>query len=131
MAEELPLKIRASYGGGRRVQVGQERLKWILEPAEGIQGLKLQDGRVRAQHPTETPLKVQAELQGQLSNTVSVSAVGSRPLTLVIKAGYLYVSEAPGLVIDIDEKQAAKYPCDLQGGNYGPQRSPNGSILGN
>ena len=39
--------------------------------------------------------------------------------------------EAPGLGIDIDEKEAAKYPCDLEGGNYGPKRSPNGSLIGN
>jgi len=25
-------------------------------------------------------------------------------------------NEAPGLGIDIDEKQAARYPCDVEGG---------------
>lgn len=53
------------------------------------------------------------------------------PGTPVVKSGYLYINEAPGLGIDIDEKQAAKYPCDIEGGNFGPKRAPNGSIIGN
>ncbi len=53
------------------------------------------------------------------------------PGTPTIKDGFLYVNEAPGLGIDVDEKQAAKYPCDLQGGSFGPRRSTNGSLLGN
>ncbi|HWB99243.1 MAG TPA: enolase C-terminal domain-like protein [Bryobacteraceae bacterium] len=53
------------------------------------------------------------------------------PGTPVIKKGFLYVNEAPGLGIDINEKVAAKYPCSLEGGNFGPKRSVNGSIIGN
>ena len=53
------------------------------------------------------------------------------PGTPVIKAGYLYINEATGLGIDIDERQAAKYPCDVEDGNFGPKRGPNGSIIGN
>ena len=53
------------------------------------------------------------------------------PGTPTIKSGYLYINEGPGLGIDIDEKQAAKYPCDVEGGNFGPKRGPNGSIIGN
>jgi len=53
------------------------------------------------------------------------------PGTPVIKNGYLYINEAPGLGIDINEKEAAKYPCEMEGGNFGPKRSVNGSILGN
>jgi mannonate dehydratase len=53
------------------------------------------------------------------------------PGTPVIKNGFLYINEAPGLGIDINEKQAAKYPCELEGGNFGPRRSVNGSIIGN
>lgn len=53
------------------------------------------------------------------------------PGTPVVKEGYLYVNEAPGFGIDIDETAAAKYPCHLEDGNWGPRRSPNGSIIGN
>lgn len=53
------------------------------------------------------------------------------PGTPVIRKGFLYINEAPGLGIDIDEKAAAKYPCALEGGNFGPKRSVNGSIVGN
>jgi mannonate dehydratase len=53
------------------------------------------------------------------------------PGTPVIKNGFLYINEAPGLGIDINEKEAAKYPCQLEGGNFGPKRGPNGSIISN
>ena len=53
------------------------------------------------------------------------------PGTPVIKNGFLYLNEAPGLGIDLNEKEAAKYPCELEGGNFGPKRSMNGSIIGN
>jgi mannonate dehydratase len=53
------------------------------------------------------------------------------PGTPVVKNGFLYVNEAPGFGIDINEKAAAKFPCKLEGGNWGPKRSPNGSIIGN
>ncbi len=53
------------------------------------------------------------------------------PGTPVIKQGFLYINEAPGLGIDIDEKEARKYPCSLEDGNFGPRRFSNGSIIGN
>jgi len=53
------------------------------------------------------------------------------PGTPTIRKGFLYVNEAPGLGIDIDEKEARKYPCELEGGNFGPRRFANGSIIGN
>jgi mannonate dehydratase len=53
------------------------------------------------------------------------------PGTPVVKNGYLYINEAPGLGIDINEKEAAKYPSSLEEGSFGPRRSTNGSIIGN
>ena len=53
------------------------------------------------------------------------------PGTPVIKNGYLYHNEGPGFGIDLNETAAAKFPCDLKDGNWGPRRSPNGSIIGN
>ncbi len=53
------------------------------------------------------------------------------PGTPIIKSGFLYINEAPGIGIDINEKEAAKYPCSLEGGNFGPRRFTNGSIIGN
>jgi mannonate dehydratase len=53
------------------------------------------------------------------------------PGTPTIKNGYLYINEAPGLGIDINEKEAARYPCQIEGGNFGPKRGPNGSIISN
>jgi mannonate dehydratase len=53
------------------------------------------------------------------------------PGTPVIKNGFLYVNDAPGLGIDIDEVKARKYPCSLEDGNFGPRRLTNGSIIGN
>jgi len=35
-----------------------------------------------------------------------------------IKKGYMYVNEAPGLGVDIDEKEAAKYPISKRSGNW-------------
>ncbi|MCZ2150408.1 MAG: starvation-sensing protein RspA [Bryobacterales bacterium] len=53
------------------------------------------------------------------------------PGTPTIRNGYLFINEAPGLGIDVNEKAAAKYPCSLEDGNFGPKRGPNGSIIGN
>ncbi len=53
------------------------------------------------------------------------------PGTPVIKKGFLYINEAPGLGIDINEKEARKYPCSLEEGNFGPRRFTNGSVIGN
>ena len=53
------------------------------------------------------------------------------PGTPVIRNGYMYINEAPGLGIDIDEKAAAKFPSKLDDGNWGPRRFINGSLVGN
>lgn len=53
------------------------------------------------------------------------------PGTPLIKNGFLYINEAPGLGIDVNEKEARKYPCSLEGGNFGPRRMTNGSLIGN
>ena len=45
-----------------------------------------------------------------------------------LKKGYLYVNEAPGLGIDIDEKEAAKYPINNRAGNW-TVRKRDGTII--
>ncbi len=40
------------------------------------------------------------------------------PGTPQLKKGYLYVNEAPGLGVDIDEKMAAKYPINNNAGKW-------------
>lgn len=47
-----------------------------------------------------------------------------------IKNGFMYVNEAPGLGVDIDEKLAAKYPLpDVQLNNWTQVRSNDGTIV--
>ena len=46
------------------------------------------------------------------------------PGTPVLKNGYLYINEAPGFGVDIDEKLAAKFPHRDLPGNFGPKRVP-------
>ena len=53
------------------------------------------------------------------------------PGTPVIRDGYLYINEGPGFGVDLNEAAAARFPCDLTDGNWGPRRSANGSIVGN
>jgi len=53
------------------------------------------------------------------------------PGTPEIRNGYLYIREGPGLGVDLNEKLAAKYPCSLEGGNFGPKRFSNGSVVSN
>ncbi|MCC6588992.1 MAG: starvation-sensing protein RspA [Bryobacterales bacterium] len=53
------------------------------------------------------------------------------PGTPVIRNGYLYVPDSPGHGVTINERAAARYPCSLEGGNFGPKRFPNGSIVSN
>ncbi len=53
------------------------------------------------------------------------------PGTPEIRKGYLFLNEAPGHGVDLDERAAAKYPCSMQDGNFGPKRFPNGSIVSN
>jgi mannonate dehydratase len=45
-----------------------------------------------------------------------------------LKKGYLYVNEAPGLGVDIDEKQAAKYPITNKAGKW-TIRKRDGTII--
>lgn len=53
------------------------------------------------------------------------------PGTPVIKRGYLFVNEAPGHGVDINEQAAAKWPVGDDAGNFGPRRAPNGTVLSN
>ena len=48
-----------------------------------------------------------------------------------IRNGMMYVSDAPGLGIDINEKLAARYPLPDDAGNFGPKRRPEGGIVEN
>src|SRR5262249_13395113 len=51
------------------------------------------------------------------------------PGSPTIRNGFMYVNEAPGLGIDINEKLAAKYPISGEPGNFGPKRRPEGGIV--
>jgi mannonate dehydratase len=42
--------------------------------------------------------------------------------------GYLYPNDKPGLGIDIDEKLAAKYPCENKVVEWTQARLPDGSL---
>jgi mannonate dehydratase len=53
------------------------------------------------------------------------------PGTPVIRDGYLHIHEAPGHGVDVDERAAARFPCSVEGGSFGPKRFPNGSIVSN
>ena len=50
------------------------------------------------------------------------------PGTPILKKGYFYVNEAPGLGIDIDEKMAAKYPINNHAGRW-TIRKRDGTII--
>ncbi|HEY4325036.1 MAG TPA: enolase C-terminal domain-like protein [Mucilaginibacter sp.] len=50
------------------------------------------------------------------------------PGTPELKKGYMYVNEAPGLGVDIDEKLAAKYPINNHAGNW-TLRKRDGTII--
>jgi mannonate dehydratase len=53
------------------------------------------------------------------------------PGTGVIRKGYLYGSDRPGLGVDINEELAAKYPLEIPktGGAYGTDRALDGSVV--
>ena len=52
------------------------------------------------------------------------------PGTPTIKQGYMYVNEAPGLGIDVNEELAAKYPLpDVQMNNWTQVRKNDGTII--
>lgn len=46
-----------------------------------------------------------------------------------MKNGYMYVNEAPGFGVDIDEKAAAKYPLPEHPGYWDPVRKPDGTSV--
>jgi mannonate dehydratase len=46
----------------------------------------------------------------------------------VLRKGYLYVNEAPGLGVDIDEKMASKYPINNHAGRW-TIRKRDGTII--
>lgn len=48
-----------------------------------------------------------------------------------IRNGMMYVTDAPGLGIDIDEKLAARFPLPDDPGNFGPKRRREGGIVEN
>lgn len=50
------------------------------------------------------------------------------PGSPTIKNGYMYVNEAPGLGVDINEKEAAKYPITNKAGNW-TIRKRDGTIV--
>lgn len=50
------------------------------------------------------------------------------PGSPTIKNGYMYVNEAPGLGVDINEKEAAKYPINNRAGNW-TVRKRDGTII--
>lgn len=44
------------------------------------------------------------------------------------KDGYVYANEKPGIGVDIDEKEAAKYPCENTVTTWTQTRRPDGSL---
>jgi mannonate dehydratase len=50
------------------------------------------------------------------------------PGSPTVKNGYVYVNEAPGLGVDINEQEAAKYPIDNNAGNW-TVRKRDGTII--
>lgn len=49
------------------------------------------------------------------------------PGSPTLKNGYIYINEAPGFGVDIDEKEAAKYPISYSG--YSQIRKEDGTII--
>ncbi|WP_139691722.1 enolase C-terminal domain-like protein [Sporolactobacillus terrae] len=49
------------------------------------------------------------------------------PGTPIVKDGYIYVNDKPGIGVDIDEKEAAKYPCHDQLPEWTLARLPDGT----
>ncbi len=73
----------ANYGGGRRVQIRSERLKWLSQEKD-VPGLKLYDndeavGAVGALKAGAGPLNVYADYNGQESNRVTFKSVDADP----------------------------------------------------
>lgn len=46
-----------------------------------------------------------------------------------VKDGYVYLNDRPGLGIDIDEKEAAKYPCANEVPQWTVSRLPDGTLV--
>ena len=73
----------ANYGGGRRVQIRSERLKWLSQEKD-VPGLELYDndeavGAVGALKAGAGPLNVYADYNGQESNRVTFKSVDADP----------------------------------------------------
>lgn len=47
----------------------------------------------------------------------------------VVKDGYVYVNDRPGIGVDIDEVEAAKYPCDHTLPEWTLARTPDGTAV--
>jgi mannonate dehydratase len=43
--------------------------------------------------------------------------------------GYMFVNEAPGFGVDLDERQAARFPISESAGNWLPVRRADGSAV--
>jgi mannonate dehydratase len=66
----------------------------------------------------------------QEENIFGQRAMEVFPGTPVCKAGYLYINEAPGLGVTIDETLAAKYPFpENRPGNWNPVRKSDGTSI--
>ncbi len=46
-----------------------------------------------------------------------------------VRDGFCYPNDAPGLGIDLDEKQAARYPCDNRLPQWTLARLPDGTSV--
>jgi mannonate dehydratase len=51
------------------------------------------------------------------------------PGSPTVETGYMYVNEAPGFGVDIDEKLAAKFPLPEHPGYWKPVRRPDGTAV--
>lgn len=73
---------------------------------------------------TEPPNSVIQELKGTKDSLPEVF-----PGMPELRNGYVYVSDRPGLGVDIDEKAARKYPCETTVTAWTQTRRPDGSLL--
>ena len=44
------------------------------------------------------------------------------------RSGYVYANDKPGLGVDLDEAEAAKYPCDSGVTTWTQTRLPDGTL---
>ena len=68
------------------------------------------------------PMRISIMLFGILAFAESVdfneAMMEIFPGSPYVKHGYMYVNEAPGLGVDINEKAAAKYPAHIKPGEW-------------